>query len=66
MDRAPAGGDPDIILIGARIVSATLGVFLKELAPPQRSQCSKRSKTAASKTRRPGTTPAPAMPPIAK
>ena len=34
MDRAAAGGDPDIILIGAGIMSATLGLFLKELAPP--------------------------------
>jgi malate dehydrogenase (quinone) len=30
---APASGDPDVILIGAGIMSATLGVFLKELAP---------------------------------
>ena len=30
---AGAPGDSDVILIGAGIMSATLGVFLKELAP---------------------------------
>jgi Malate:quinone oxidoreductase (Mqo) len=28
-----AAGEPDVVLVGAGIMSATLGVFLKELEP---------------------------------
>jgi malate dehydrogenase (quinone) len=34
--NAPRAGDPDIVLVGAGIMSATLAVFLKELAPSLR------------------------------
>src|SRR5208337_1125157 len=29
----PAAAEPDVVLVGAGIMSVTLGVFLKELAP---------------------------------
>jgi malate dehydrogenase (quinone) len=58
--------DCDVILIGAGIMSATLGVFLKELAPSTNiamletlEDCGLESSEAWNK-------PAPATPPIAR
>ena len=41
--------DPDVVLIGAGIMSSTLGVFLKERSHRSPSKCSKRSRIARSK-----------------
>lgn len=53
----------DVLLIGAGIMSATLGTFLKELDPRYRSPWSKPSLTAPWKARKAGTTRERAMPP---
>jgi hypothetical protein len=57
--------EADVVLIGAGIMSATLGVFLRELEPSLRIELFEALEAPRSRVRKPGTTPGPAMPPIA-
>jgi malate dehydrogenase (quinone) len=56
---------PDVVLIGAGIMSATLGVFLKELEPSLNIEMFETLEGPGLRVRTPGTTPGPAMQPIA-
>ena len=55
-----------VVLIGAGIMSSTLGVFLKELEPSLRIQMFETLEGLRSRAPRPGTTPAPATRPTAR
>ena len=57
---------PDVVLIGAGIMSATLGTVLKELDPSLSIAMFETLEDAGWKAPRRGTTPAPATPPIAR
>jgi Malate:quinone oxidoreductase (Mqo) len=58
--------ETDVVLIGAGIMSSTLGVFLKELEPSLSIAMFETLEDWASRARKPGTTPALAMLPIAR
>jgi malate:quinone oxidoreductase Mqo len=61
----PNAAEPDVILVGAGIMSATLGTVLKELEPTLNMRCLKRFTIAPWRVPRAGITLGPATPPTA-
>jgi len=55
----------DVVLVGAGIMSTTLGVFLKELQPHLKLEMIERMPGEAQESSGAWTTPAPATPPTA-
>ena len=58
--------EPDVVLIGAGIMSSTLGVFLKDLEPSLSIEMFETLEGLRLRARRHGTTLAPVTLPIAK
>ena len=56
----------DVALIGAGIMSATLGTVLKELEPSMSMVMLETLEDCAQESSTPGTTPAPATPPTVR
>ncbi len=57
----PSTDHPDVLLVGAGIMSATLAVFLKELDPNLKIEICEVLGSEAQESSMLGTTPAPAM-----